>query len=155
MILLHGVLDLLAPAANARQGGYILREAPGLAAGAAPDAILMGTGSEVSLCLAAQETLATKGIRARVVSLPCWMLFDAQPESYREQVLPRAVRARVAAEAGAELGWGRYLGLDGEAVCMRSFGASAPAEHNYKHFGITAEAVVQAAERAVKRCGGK
>ncbi len=140
-----------APAEGALRGGYVLREAAGLAAGASPDAILIGTGSEVSLCLAAQDVLAKEGIRARVVSLPCWFLFDAQPAEYRDSVLPPGVRARVGAEAAAELGWARYTGLEGEVVAMRSFGASAPAGDNFKHFGITAEAVVVAAKRSIAR----
>lgn len=143
-----------APAEHALKGGYVLREAAGLKTGELPDVILVGTGSEVHLCLEAQGTLATQGVRARVVSLPCWMAFDSQPEAYRHQVLPPTVRARVGAEAAAELGWGRYLGLEGAFVGMHSFGASAPASAVYKHFGITADAVVQAALRVTKGAAG-
>jgi transketolase len=139
-----------APAAEAARGAYVLREAPGLAAGAAPDAILMASGSEVSLCLAAQDALATDGIKARVVSMPCWLAFEAQEQSWRDHVLPPAVRARVAAEAGSTLGWERWTGLDGRVVGMRGFGASAPAERNFAHFGITADAIAAAARAVVR-----
>jgi transketolase len=139
-----------APAAEAARGAYVLREAPGLAAGAAPDAILMASGSEVSLCLAAQDALATDGIKARVVSMPCWLAFESQEQSWRDHVLPPAVRARVAAEAGSTLGWERWTGLDGRVVGMRGFGASAPAERNFAHFGITADAIAAAARAVVR-----
>jgi transketolase len=111
---------------------------------------LIGTGSEVSLCLSAQEVLASEGIAARVVSLPCFELFDAQDAAYRESVLPPTITARVGVEAGIVQGWEKYLGLAGRFVGMRDFGASGPFEELYAHFGITADAVVEQA-RAVLR----
>lgn len=141
----------MAPAEEAQRGGYVLREAPGLAAGALPDALLIATGSEVPLVLEAQDALLAQGIRARVVSLPCWHVFEAQPEAYRAAVLPSTIRARVGVEAAAETGWGRYLGLEGEFVGMRSFGASGPAGSVFKEFGFAAEIVVTAARRAIER----
>lgn len=135
-----------APADQALRGGYVLREAPGLKPGQQPDIILMASGSEVHLCLAAQDALAAAGTRARVVSLPCWLVFDQQDDAYRASVLPPSVRARVAVEAAAELGWGNYLGLDGQFVGMRSFGASGPAGAVFSHFGFAPETVVAAAK---------
>jgi transketolase len=111
--------------------------------------ILMGTGSEVPLCLAAQEKLAASGVRARVVSLPCWELFDEQDPRYRDSVLPPAVTARVAVEAGIRQGWERYLGSKGRFVGMNSFGLSAPYQKLYHHFGITVENVVAAAKASL------
>jgi transketolase len=111
--------------------------------------ILIGTGSEVSLCLAAQEKLAASGLRTRVVSLPCWELFDEQDQRYRDSVLPPAVTARVAVEAGIQQGWERYLGSKGRFVGMTSFGLSAPYQKLYQHFGITAENVVAAAKASL------
>ena len=121
-----------------------------------PDVILIGTGSEVQVALGAQQILAGEKINARVVSMPCWEFFDQQPEEYREAVLPRSVRARVAVEAGATAAWGRYLGLDGATVGLDRFGASAPYQVLYQKLGITAEAVAEAARevlRKVKRQG--
>jgi len=117
-----------------------------------PDVLLLATGSEVHLALAAAETLAQKNIRAQVVSMPCWELFEQQPQDYKDAVLPPQVRARVAVEAGVEAGWRRYIGIDGTFIGMSSFGASAPQARCYQEFGITAEAVVQAAERLVSAC---
>ncbi len=136
----------LAPAEGLRSGGYILWEsAPGK-----PDIILIGTGSEVTIALEAGKTLAAEGARVRVVSLPSWELFDRQTPDYRERVLPPSVRARVAVEAGAKLGWEHYVGLDGAVVGMDGFGASAPAGVLYKKFGITAEQVAAAAKEAMR-----
>jgi len=135
-----------APAEGALKGGYLLWES-----GADPDVILIGTGSETHIALAAGRTLAGQGLAARVVSLPSWELFDRQPAAYRESVLPRAVRARVAVEAGVRVGWERYVGLDGAVVGMDGFGASAPYETLYERFGITEEAVVEAAHRLIRR----
>ena len=128
-----------------RQGGYILADA----AGGKPDVILLGTGSEVSLCIDAYERLTAEGIKTRVVSMPCWELFDAQPAEYREKVLPAGVTRRVAVELGAKQGWERYLGLTGEFVGMNGFGASAPISVLLKQFGITVDNVVAAAKRQV------
>ncbi|HUT74317.1 MAG TPA: transketolase [Armatimonadota bacterium] len=131
-----------APAAGLQRGGYTLWQS----ADGQPEVILIGTGSEVHIALQAGEDLAAEGIRARVVSLPSWELFDRQPESYRERVLPAAVRARVAVEAGVTLGWERYVGLEGAVIGVDRFGASAPYEAIYQHFGITAQAVAAAAK---------
>jgi transketolase len=124
------------------RGGYVLADA----AGSEPEVILIGTGSELSLAVRAYETLTSEGIRARVVSLPSWELFEAQPPSYRQSVLPDGVALRVAVEAGVRSGWDRYLGRYGRFVGMTGFGASAPEPVLYKHFGITAENVVAQAK---------
>ena len=134
-----------APASGVQRGGYVLADAPG----AKPEVILLGTGSEVSLCLAAHEKLAAAGIQSRVVSMPCWELFDAQPAGYRDSVLPRAVTARVAVEAGVRMGWDKYIGPSGRFVGMEGFGASAPQNLLYEHFGITAENVIAQAKAAI------
>src|SRR6185312_17553644 len=110
----------LAPASGVAQGGYILAEASG---GGQPDAILIATGSEVHLALEARDELEADGIRTRVVSLPCWELFDRQPQEYRDRVLPRAVKARIAIEQASTLGWDRYVGDGGAVIGMHTFGA--------------------------------
>jgi transketolase len=138
--LAHQARDVAQVAAIAR-GGYVLHEPDG-----GVDVILLGTGSEVGLAMDAARALAAEGVRARVVSLPCTNVFDKQDAAYREQVLPSAVRRRVAVEAGITDYWRKYVGLDGAVVGIDSFGASAPAEALYKHFGITVEAVVAAAK---------
>lgn len=120
----------------AAMGGYILWENDPDA-----DAICVGTGSEVSLAMNAAERLANEGWRVRVVSLPSWEIFDAQPQEYREKVLPPKVKNRVAVEAGLTQGWEKYIGLEGAVVGMTSFGASAPSSVLYEKFGITADAV--------------
>lgn len=134
-----------APAAGTARGGYILADATA----GTPDVILIGTGSEVSLCVTAYEQLAAAGVRVRLVSMPSWELFDEQDQAYRDQVLPPAVTARVAVEAGLRMGWDKYLGPRGRFVGMSSFGASAPAGTLYKHFGITVERIVAEAQAAV------
>jgi len=131
-----------ASAAGVQKGGYVLADADD----GKPRVILMASGSEVSLCLAARSQLAAEGIKARVVSMPCLELFDAQPAEYRDSVLPPKVTARVAVEAGVEQGWRKYLGLQGRFVGMGGFGASAPAGVLMKHFGLTTENVVAAAK---------
>jgi transketolase len=129
-----------AKSAGVGRGAYILSEAgTGL-----PDVILIGTGSEVSLCVAAQTALAEKGVAARVVSMPSWSLFEAQDAAYRESVLPAAVRKRVAVEAGSSFGWHRWV-ADGTIIAIDHFGASAPGEEVMKQFGFTAENVTAAA----------
>ena len=130
-----------ASADNLVRGAYILCGSP------KPDLILLGTGSETSLALAAYDRLSSEGIAARVVSMPSWDLFEQQPESYRNEVLPPAVTARVAVEAGVRMGWERYIGCRGAFVGMSGYGASAPFEIAFKNFGITADAVVEAARR--------
>ncbi|MCX7851708.1 MAG: transketolase, partial [Caldilineales bacterium] len=133
---------------GAERGGYILSE--GAASSAAePHVILIASGSEVHLALEASCRLAEQGIRARVVSMPCCELFAAQPAAYRDHVLPPHIRARVAVEAGATLGWGQYVGLDGLVIGLDRFGASAPAHVLFKHLQLTADAVVAAAMRLV------
>jgi len=132
-----------ASAAGVERGGYVLADAPD----GKPEVILIGTGSEVSLCVAAYEKLAAEGVKARVVSLPCWELFDAQPAEYREAVLPPGVTRRVAVELGVKQGWERYIGCNGTFIGMCGFGASAPVGVLLKHFGFTVENVVAAARR--------
>jgi transketolase len=111
-----------APASGLRRGAYVLSEAPN----GKPDVLLLATGSEVSLCLEAQAALERDGVQARVVSMPSWELFERQDAEYRESVLPAAIKARVSVEKAARFGWERYVGLDGERIGMRTFGASAP-----------------------------
>jgi transketolase len=135
----------LASAEGVRQGGYVLRDGAGT-----PELILLATGSEVHLALAAADRLTAGGRRVRVVSLPCWELFDAQPESYRHQVLPPKVRARVSIEAAATMGWHRFVGDAGVAIGIDHFGASAPADRLFQEFGFTVEAIVAAAEKCVR-----
>ncbi len=112
---------------------------------------LLSTGSEISIALAARELLAKEGIGARIVSMPCWDLFEEQDEGFRSKVL--GALPRVAIEAGARLGWDRYIGADGQFIGMHSFGASGPWKDVYKHFNITAEATVDAVKKALS--GGK
>src|SRR6185369_186776 len=133
-----------APAAGLNRGAYILVDSEGM-----PEVILMGTGSELQLCVAAHEQLKTEGVKSRVVSMPCWELFERQPEEYRASVLPPSVRARVAVEAGTSLGWRRYVGIDGQIIARRAFGASAPLKELLKHFGFTVENVVAAAREVM------
>lgn len=135
-------------AEGVRKGGYVLIDPPG---GDAPEVILIGTGSEVSIAVAAYEVLTQRGLKVRVVSMASTQLFDEQDAAYREQVLPNAVRARVAVEAGATWGWERYTGLDGRIVGLERFGASAPAEILYEMLGVTVAKVVEAATAALKR----
>ncbi|HWB44977.1 MAG TPA: transketolase C-terminal domain-containing protein, partial [Hyphomicrobiaceae bacterium] len=131
-----------APASGLRRGAYVLADAPD----GTPQVILIGTGSEVSLCLAAYQELAQEGITARVVSMPSWELFEQQDQTYREHVLPPEITARVSVEAGSVIGWERYAGLGGARLGMRTFGASAPAKDLFQAFGLTPENVVTAAK---------
>ncbi|HEX9158793.1 MAG TPA: transketolase [Rhizomicrobium sp.] len=131
------------------KGAYVIADAEG----GKPQAIVIATGSEVQPALKAREALARDGIRVRVVSMPSWELFDAQPTEYRDSVLPPDVDARVSIEAGSTVGWERYVGRSGAMIGMHGFGASAPADDLYKHFGITAEAVEQAVRDQVARTG--
>jgi len=143
------VLDrsVLAPSEGLRRGGYVLQDAPS----GRPDVILIGTGSEVELALEAAATLAAEGIATRVVALPCWELFEAEDPAYRETVLPRGVKARVAVEAASPFGWERYVGDEGITVGLDHFGASAPADVLYREFGITSERIAESARRLVRR----
>ena len=125
---------------DALKGAYVVSEAKDPAD---MKGILIGTGSEVSLAIEAQKELAAQGIDVRVVSMPCQELFDAQSAEYKESVLPHDVRARVAVEAAADFGWGKYVGLDGATVTMKGFGASAPAAKLFEKFGFTKENVVK------------
>jgi transketolase len=127
-------------AAGARKGAYVLADAQN------PQVILMATGSELSLCLAAWEKLKSEGIAARVVSMPCWELFGEQPRSYRDQVLPPEISARVAVEQASPFGWERWTGSGGAQVCMQGFGASAPLPELQKRFGFTVENIVARAK---------
>ena len=127
---------------EALKGGYIVDDS----AKEVPDVILIGSGSEVAVAVEAKKLLAEKKIDARVVSMPCMDLFEQQSAEYKESVLPKAVRARVAVEAGSGFGWDRYTGLDGAVVAMTGFGASAPYSFLFKHFGFTPEHVAEVAE---------
>ena len=129
-------------AAGLAKGAYILADAEG----GKPQVILIGTGSEVSLCIDAYEQLKKDGIRARVVSMPSWELFEQQTKEYREQVLPSSIKARVAVEQGVTFGWAQYVGMTGAVIGMKSFGASAPFQQLQKKFGFTVENVVAAAK---------
>lgn len=131
-----------ASASGVAKGGYVLADS-----GKTPAVILIATGSELSLAVEAYEKLAAEGVAARVVSMPSWELFEEQPQSYRDEVLPPSVTARVAVEAASPIGWHRYVGLTGDIVCMNSFGASAPASALMKKFGFTVDAVLNAARR--------
>jgi transketolase len=136
-----------APASGVARGGYVLADV----GSAAPQVILIATGSEVSLCIAAAETLAAAGTGARVVSMPSWELFEQQDDTYREQVLPDAIRARVAVEQAAVLGWDRYVGRRGAVIGMHTFGASAPLKGLLGKFGFTPENVAQAAREQIAK----
>ena len=129
------------------RGAYVLSEA----AGGAPDVILIGTGSEVQLCAQAQAKLNQYGVKARVVSMPSWELFEAQDQAYRESVLPKAVKKRVAVEAASPFGWERWVGDEGSIIGVRTYGASAPGDEIMKHYGFTPEHVTAAALRLVGR----
>ena len=140
----------MASAEGVVRGGYVLAEAEG----GAPEVILIGTGSEVQLAVAARETLQAEGVPTRVVSMPCREWFDDQDAAYREEVLPAAVRARVSVEAGIALGWRELVGDAGRSVSIEHFGASADYERLYQEFGITAEAVVEAARESMQAAQG-
>jgi transketolase len=133
------------PASGVAKGAYVLADAPG----GKPDVILIGTGSEVSMCLEAYEKLSAEGIKARVVSMPSWELFDEQDAAYRESVLPEAVKARVSVEMGSVMGWERYVGTRGRKIGMHSFGASAPIKDLLKLFGFSADIVAAEARKAL------
>jgi transketolase len=136
-----------APASGLARGAYILADNPN----GHPEVILIGTGSEVSLCVAAYEQLKSQGIQARVVSMPSWELFEQQEQPYRDQVLPPAVTARVAVELASTFGWEHYVGPTGNIIGMTTFGASAPLKVLQKEFGFTKERIVEAALQQLKR----
>jgi transketolase len=131
-----------APASGVARGAYVLADPPA----GNPDVILIASGSEVSLVVAAHETLSAEGIRSRVVSMPSWDLFEHQTREYRESVLPPAIKARVAVEQGSTLGWERYVGLSGRVIGMKTFGSSAPLKELQKKFGFEPDKVVAAAK---------
>ncbi len=137
-----------AAASGLARGAYVMADAK---PGTTPQLILIGTGSEVPLCAQAYETLAAEGIAVRLVSMPCWQLFDEQDESYRNSVLPPAVTARMAVETGVEQGWEKYLGPKGRFLGMSGYGASAPVAAVMKHFGFTPENVVAKAKELLAR----
>jgi transketolase len=141
------VLDrqTLGPAEGVRKGAYVLWES-----GDSPQVIIIATGSEVHIALEAGTVLASEGINARVVSMPSWELFEAQPREYRDHVLPPGNRTRLSVEAGATNGWARYVGLDGASVGMSTYGASAPGGVLFERFGFTAERVADEARRLVR-----
>ena len=136
-----------APASGLTKGAYVLADA----AAGKPEVILMATGSEVYLAVAAFEKLKAEGIKVRVVSMPSWELFEHQDQAYRDSVLPPDVEARVSVEQASTFGWAQYVGLKGKRIGMKTFGASAPLKELQKKFGFTAEAVVAAAKETLKR----
>jgi transketolase len=136
-----------APASGVARGAYVMADAPG----GPPEIILIGSGSEVSLVVGAHEALTSQGIRSRVVSMPSWDIFEHQPQSYRESVLPVALTARVAVEQGSVLGWDRYVGPSGRVIGMKTFGASAPLKELQRKFGFEPEHVVAAAKEVLGR----
>jgi transketolase len=134
-----------ASAAGLHRGGYVLSEA----ANGKPQVILIASGSEVHIALTAAEMIDAKGYATRVVSMPSWELFEAQPANYRQQVLPPAVKAKIAVEAGSPQGWHRYVGDAGRVVSLDHFGASAPAQTLFEKFGLTSDQVVEKALKCV------
>ena len=136
-----------APASGLRKGAYVLADA----ADGKPDVILIGTGSEVALCVAAHEKLTAEGAKVRVVSMPSWELFEHQPQAYRDSVLPPSVTARVAVEQASTFGWERYVGLTGTVIGMKTFGASAPLKDLLTKFGFTPDGVVAAAKQQLAK----
>jgi transketolase len=135
-----------APASGLARGAYVLADPPD----GQPQIILVATGSEVHLALAARDELEAEGMPTRVVSMPCWELFDRQPQDYRDHVLPPTVRARVAVEQAATLGWDRYVGDRGAVVGMHTFGASAPLRQLVNKFGFTPDRVAQVARQCLR-----
>jgi transketolase len=135
-----------APASGLAQGAYILADS-----GGTPDIILIGTGSEVQLCVGAYEQLTDDGVKARVVSMPSWELFERQPAEYKAKVFPPQVRARLAVEAAGSFGWSKYVGPDGDTVTHDDYGASAPYKDILKHFGFTVENVIAKARDVIKK----
>ena len=142
-----GDLGPAAPACGLHRGGYVLRDAPG---GGPPEAVVVASGSEAMLALEAQERLSRDGVRVRVVSLPSWFLFSKQDAEYRAAVIPPGA-AKVSVEAGATMGWERWIGAAGVAVGIDRFGASAPFQELYRRYGLTAEAVEEAVRRAMRQ----
>jgi len=136
-----------ASASGVAKGAYVLADAPG----GNPEVIIIASGSELGLAVTAHETLVAEGIRARVVSMPSWEIFEHQPQAYRDSVLPPNVKARVAVEQGSTLGWDRYVGNSGRVIGMNTFGASAPLKALQKKFGFEPNQVVAAAKEQLKK----
>jgi len=136
-----------APASGLARGAYTLADCKD----SNPEVILIGTGSEVSLCLEAYEQLTREGIRARVVSMPCWELFDDQDQGYRDSILPPAVKARVSVEEASDFGWAKFTGAEGHNVCIESFGASAPLKQLMKKFGFNTDHIVAEAKNQIAK----
>jgi transketolase len=134
-----------AAASGLRKGAYILADTKD------PQVILIGTGTEVGLCLAAHEQLVASGVRSRVVSMPCWELFEHQDEAYRAAVLPPHVTARIAVEQAAAFGWERYVGYTGAIIAMKTFGASAPLKELQTKFGFAPDKIVAAARAQLSK----
>jgi transketolase len=135
--------EKMSPASGVQRGGYVLSDAPG----GPPQAVLIATGSELSVAVGAQEKLAAAGVRARVVSLPCWEVFAAQAREYRDQVLPPSLTARVSVEAAVSFGWERWIGEHGVAVSLEHYGASAPYKTIFKELGFTPEHVAETVQK--------
>ena len=136
-----------APAAGVARGAYVMADARG----GPPEIMLIASGSEVSLIVEAHEALLAKGVRSRVVSMASWDIFEHQPQSYREQVLPPSVKMRLAVEQASALGWERYVGDQGRIIGMKAFGASAPLKELQRKFGFEPENVVAAALELLDR----
>jgi transketolase len=138
-----------APASGVAKGAYILADAPD----GKPEVLLMATGSEVSLCISAYEQLTAEGHKVRVVSMPCWEIFEQQTPEYRDSVIPPAVKARISVEQASTMGWAQHVGANGITIGMKTFGASAPLKELQKKFGFTPDAVVAAARTLLARRG--
>jgi transketolase len=136
-----------APASGVAKGGYVLADCQG----GKPEVILIGTGSELSLCVSAYEKLTAEGVRVRVVSMPSTDIFDMQDEAYKRSVLPEDVKARVSVEAASVFGWERYVGDQGAIIGMTTFGESAPARDLFKKFGFTVDHVIEVAKKVATR----
>jgi transketolase len=146
LLLTRQAVPVLAGTSDVARGGYVIADTDGR-----PDVVLIATGSEVSVALEARQQLAARGMKARVVSLPSWELFEEQPQEYRESVLPPTVLARVAVEAGVPLGWERYVGPFGAVVGIENrFGASAPLKVVMEKYGFTAANVAEKAVAVVE-----
>jgi len=134
----------LGAASGVTKGAYVLADSDG-----PPEVILIGTGTEVSLCLSAHDKLALAGIKSRVVSMPSWELFEEQDQSYQDSVLPPSVEARIAVEFASVFGWERYVGLKGKIIAMQTFGASAPLKELQSKFGFAPDHIVSAAKSLI------
>jgi transketolase len=143
------VLHSVTARAGVARGGYVVADCDGT-----PDVILLGSGSEVHIAHEAYRTLTAEGVKARVVSLPCWELFEQQDAAYRERVLPPSVTARVSIEAGRTLGWERWVGTQGAVIGVDKFGASAPYQRIYQEYGIIPAAVIAAAKKLLGKSSG-